>query len=141
MTRALGLADADLEAFRRNLIDEVAGPRGFDPSALSQKLDAFIKEAGKESGPRRTRASLLAVELARLFRGAVRASAGLEPDSPDTDDRRAMAEVAARIDPETAIQLAERCLEADRQIGRNAYIPLILDALAHDLGRAIPPCV
>ena len=139
VTRALGLADPDLEAFRRALIDEIAGERGFDPPALSQKLDAFVKDAGKESGPRRARASLLAVELARLFRGVVWTSVGLEPTSPDLDDRRAMAEIAAKIGPETALALAERCLEADRQIGRNAYIPLILDALTHDLGRLAAP--
>lgn len=137
VTRALGLADADLETFRRNLIDEVTGPRGFDPPALAQKLDAFIKEAGKEGGPKRARASLLAGELARLFRGVLWISAGLDPPSPDPADRRAMAEVAAHLSPEAALALAERCLEADRQIGRNAYMPLILDSLMNDLGRLI----
>jgi len=139
VTRALGLADAELETFRRALIDEVAGPRGFDPPALARKLEAFIGEAGKESAARRARASLLAVELARLFRGALWASAGLTPPSPDPADRTAMAAVAARLDPEAAIALAERCLEADRQIGRNAYLPLILDAWTHDLGHLALP--
>jgi len=139
VTRALGLADPELETFRRALLDEVAGPRGFDPPALARKLEAFIGEAGKEGAVKRARASLLAGELARLFRGALWASEGLLPPSPDPADRRAMAEVAERLDPDSAIVLAERCLEADRQIGRNAYLPLILDAWMHDLGRLAVP--
>ena len=69
--RAIGLADAALEQFRRGLVDGLADPRGFDPPALARRIDAFVAEAGKESVARRARASLLAGELARLFRGVL----------------------------------------------------------------------
>jgi DNA polymerase-3 subunit delta' len=137
--RARGLADAGLAAFRRGMIGELADPAGFDPPGLSRRLEAFINEAGKESVARRSRASLLVGELARLFRGVLWQTAGLTPPSPDPDDRRAVAELAARLDPEDVLVLTDRCLEADYHIQRKANLPLILDALAHDLGRLVNP--
>ena len=51
--RAIGLADAALESFRRRLVDELADPRGFDPPALARRIEGFVAEAGKESVARR----------------------------------------------------------------------------------------
>jgi DNA polymerase III subunit delta' len=137
VARALGLADAALEDFRRTLIDALADPRGFDPPALSRRLEAFVGEAGKESVDRRDRASLLMGELARFFRSVLWQASGLEPPSPDPADRRAAASLAQRLDPEAVFLLADRCLEADYHVRRKAYMPLILDALLHDLGKLI----
>jgi DNA polymerase-3 subunit delta' len=137
VARARGLADATLDAFRRALIDEIADPRGFDAPALSRRMEAFIKEAGKESAPQRERARLLIGELARFFRGLLWQTAGVEPPAPDPADRRAVAALAGRIDPEDVFVLADRCLEADYHVGRKVYMPLILDALMHDLARVI----
>jgi DNA polymerase-3 subunit delta' len=137
VARARGLADADLEGFRRALIDEIAAPGGFDPPALARRLEAFSKEAGKESVAHRARAGLLVGELARFFRGVLWQTAGLEPPAPDPADRLAAAALAERLDPEVVLVLADRCLEADHHIQRKAYLPLILDALTHDLGRLI----
>ena len=47
--------------------------------------------------------------------------------------------LAHRIDPEDVFLLADRCLEADYHIARKAYMPLILDALTHDLGKLANP--
>jgi DNA polymerase-3 subunit delta' len=137
--RALGLADPEFGPFRRSLIDTIAAPDGFDPPALARRIEAFVKEAGKESVAHRARAALLAGELARFFRSLLWQTAGLEPPAADPDDRRAIAALAERLDPEDAFVLADRCLEADYQIGRKAYMPLILDAWMHDLGRVIRP--
>ncbi len=52
-------------------------------------------------------------------------------------DRRAVAALAERLDPEAVLVLADRCLEADYHIRRKAYMPPILDALAHDLGQLV----
>ncbi len=139
VSRALGLANPDLEHFRRALIDELADPRGFDPLALATRLGAFIKEAGKESVEQRGRASLLMGELARFFRGLLWQTAGLVPPCPDPDDRRAIETLAAQLDPEAVLVLADRCLDADYQIQRKAYMPLILESLLHDLGKLINP--
>jgi DNA polymerase-3 subunit delta' len=135
--RARGLADPDLERFRRGLVDELADPRGFDPPALAARLKTFIDEAGKESVEKRGRARLLVGELARFFRGLLWQTAGLTPPNPDPDDRRAAAALAARLEPEDVFLLADRCLAADHHIQRNAYMPLILDAFTRDLGRLI----
>lgn len=135
--RARGLADPELATFRRGLIDELADPGGFHPPELARRLEAFINEAGKESVHRRTRASLLIAELARLFRGVLWQTAGLAPPSPDPADRRAVAELAGRLDPEEAVVLADRCLEADYHIHRKVHLPLILESLAFDLGRLV----
>ncbi len=67
VSRAIGLADAELERLRRSLIDEVAGEHGFNPPDLTHRLQANIKLAGKESADQRRRASLLIGELAPSF--------------------------------------------------------------------------
>lgn len=135
--RARGLAVPELEHFRRSLIDELSGPRGFSPPALAVRVGTFVKEAGKESVEQRGRASLLVGELARFFRGILWQTAGLAPPCPDPDDRRAVVSLAERLDPEAVLVLADRCLEAHYQIQRKAYMPLILEALLHDLGALI----
>lgn len=135
--RAKGLADPDLERFRRDLIDSLADPRGFDPPALAARLAAFIKEAGKTSVETRGRARLLVGELARFFRGLLWQTAGLASPGPDPADRKAVADLAAKLEPEDVFLLVERCLDADSHIQRNGYMALILDSLTHDLGAAI----
>ena len=137
VNRARGLANPDLERFRRDMIDTLADPRGFDPPALAGKLGAFIKEAGKERIDQRGRARLLFGELARFFRGLLWQTAGLEPPSPDPDDRRAVASLAERLEPDDVFILADRCLAADYHLHRQGYMPLILDSLTHDLGTLI----
>src|SRR5262249_46073641 len=47
LRRALGLADAGLERFRRALIDELATDHGFDPPALTRRVLDHVKQAGK----------------------------------------------------------------------------------------------
>ena len=137
--RAQAMADREFAAFRRALIDDVSSPRGFDPPALSKRLEAFSKEAGKESVTHRTRASLLVAELARLFRGALWQTAGLEAASPDPADLRAIRDVASRLSPEDVFVLADRCMEADYHIARKASLSLLFDALCRDLGRLLNP--
>ncbi len=137
--RALGLADPELSAFRRRLIDEIASPRGFDPPALAHRIDAFIADAGKDGVAKRARAGLLAGELARLFRSVLWRTSGLAPPCSDPDDRRAVEDLAARIAPEDVFVLADRCLEADYQVARKASLSLIIEALMHDLGRLANP--
>lgn len=137
--RALGLANPAIEQFRRTLIDELSSARGFSPESLAERLETYIKEAGKESAEQRNRASLLMGELARFFRNVLWQTAGLMPPSPDPADRRAAASLAERLEPEDVFVLADRCLEADYQIARKAYMPLIVESLCADLGRLLAP--
>ncbi len=135
--RALGLADPNLERFRRDLIDELASDRGFDPPTLANRFLEHVKQSGKESVDQRRRAGLLIGELARFFRGVLWQTAGLEPPCPDPDDRRAAGSVAGRLEPEDVFVLADRCLEADYHLQRRLATNLILHSLAHDLGTVL----
>jgi len=139
VSRATGLADPDLERFRRELIDELAVEHGFDPTELANRLAAFIRQAGKESSQQRRVAGLLIDELARLFRGVLWQTAGLEAPCPDPADRRSALLLAQRLEPEDVFVLADRCLEAAYHLERNLYLPLVLESLFHDLGKLINP--
>ena len=135
--RAVGLADPDLGRHRRDLIDGLAGDRGFDPGEQVKLMDAFAKQAGKESAAQRRRVRLMIWELARLFRGVLWQTAGLEPPSPDPEDRRAIARLAERLEPEDVFVLAERAMEADYHVQRNLNMTLVLESLFHDLAKVL----
>jgi DNA polymerase-3 subunit delta' len=135
--RAIGLADTELERFRRSLIDELAADHGFDPPAMAHRVLAHVKEAGKESVDQRRRASLLIGELSRFFRGVLWQTAGLAPPCPDAADRRAAERIASRLEPEDVLVLADRCLEAEYHIQRKLAVNLTLESLTHDLGKLI----
>jgi DNA polymerase-3 subunit delta' len=136
VSRALGLADPALGSFRRAVVDRLAGEGVIDAGALAQEIEAFAREASKESAAQRERVRLLAGELARFFRGVLWQTAGLESPSADAADRRAAADLAARLEPETVFLLAERCLDADYQIQRRANLGLAIEAWVADLARA-----
>jgi DNA polymerase-3 subunit delta' len=133
--RAAGLADPALAAFRRELLSDLADPRGLNAPALARRLEAFVADAGKESAPKRERASLLIGEMARFYCAILEESLGLARPLPDPADRPSVVALAERIDPDAAIAAAERCLDADYQVSRRAHLPLIFDALLHDLAR------
>lgn len=135
--RAVGLADPDLGRYRRDLIDGLASEGGIDPAEQVKRLDAFAKQAGKEAAAQRRRIRLMLWELARLFRGVLWQTAGLEPPSPDPDDRRAIARLAERLEPEDVFILAERVMDADFHVQRNLYMPLTLESLFHDLAKVV----
>jgi DNA polymerase-3 subunit delta' len=137
LQRAIGLADAELERFRRVLIDELVADHGFDPPALAHRVLEHVKQSGKESVDQRRRASLLVGELSRFFRGVLWQTAGLAPPCPDAADRRAATALAVRLEPEDVLVLADRCLEADYHIQRRLAMNLILESFAHDLGKMI----
>jgi len=139
VSRARGLADPALTDFRRGLLDEIAAPNGFDAPAMARWIEAFVKSAGKEGSAQRDRARLVVGELLHLFRGTFRQVAGLAQPSSDPADRRAVDHLAARLDAEAVLSLADRCLEADYHVRRKLYMPLILDDLTHDLGKLVNP--
>src|SRR5262249_55001156 len=117
--------------------DEIAADHGFQPWALAQRLNAHVKQAGKESFDQRRRASLLIGELTRFFRAILWETAGLAPSCPDPADRQAALGLASRLGPEDVFGLAARCLQADYHIHRRIYMPLVLGSLLHDLGKRI----
>src|SRR6202012_1687721 len=48
VSRARGLASPDVGTFRRDLLDALADPRGFDPSTWAKRVLEFVKEGGEE---------------------------------------------------------------------------------------------
>ena len=47
VSRAMGLADPELERFRRELIDEISAEHRFDPTELADRLAAFVSWPAK----------------------------------------------------------------------------------------------
>ena len=137
VARAKGLADPELGPFRREMIDTLTATGGFDPVHLAGRMDAFCKEGGKEAGPQRERAYVLLGELGRLWRGVLWQTAGLEPPSPDPSETAAIASLAARLEPEDVFLLADRCLVAAGEVGRNASRTLVIQSLTRDMARTI----
>jgi DNA polymerase-3 subunit delta' len=135
VTRALGLADPALDRFRRTMVERLASEGGFDAGKMAQEVETFAREAGKESAAQRDRVRLLAGELARFYRGVLWQSAGLEPPCPDPSDREAAKRLAARLETDRVVELAERCLEADYHVVRRANLGLVIEAWMADLAR------
>ena len=140
VSRAVGLADAELERFRRSLIDEVAAEHGFRSTCAGPSASGIHQAGGQGIGRPARRASLLIGELARFFRGVLWQTAGVAPPCPDADDRQAVASTG-RIasSPRMCSSLADRCIEADYYLARRVYLPLILSSLMHDLGKVVNP--
>lgn len=139
VARARGLADPKLADFRRALFVDISGPMGFDAPALARRVEEFSKAAGKESAAQRERARLVIGELLRLFRGVAWEVSGLAPPTPDPHDRKAIAALADRVDTESALGLADRCLDADYHVRRKLHLGLIFESLAHDISRLAAP--
>ena len=95
------------------MIDEIAAGARLSAARARQRIQAYVKQAGKESIDQRRRASLLIGELARFFRGVLWQTAGLAPPCPDPADRRAAETLAHRLEPEDVLIAADRCIEAD----------------------------
>ena len=137
--RAIGLADPELERFRRELIDELAAEHGFDPAQLVQRMQAFMKQAGKEAVRQRRRASLLIGELARLFRGVLWQTAGLEAPCPDPADRLAAQALAGQARARRRLRACRPLSGSRLSSCANLYIPVVLESLFHDLAKVINP--
>ena len=136
---ATGLANPELERFRRELIDAISAEQGFDPSELAGRLGAFVKLAGKETVDQARAACWWA-----SWPGSSEGCSGRRPGSRPLALTRPIASrpgPGRRLEPEDVFVLADRCLEATYHLQRNLYMPLVLESLCHDLGRLIGPRV
>ncbi len=137
VARAKALADPEVGPFRREMIDTLTASGGFDPVQLAGRMDAFCKEGGKEAGPQRERAYVVLGELGRLWRGVLWQTAGLEAPSLDPAEAGSIASLAARLEPEDVFVLADRCLAAAAEVGRNASRTVVIQSLTRDMARTI----
>ena len=139
VSRACGLADGELERFRRSMIDEIAAEHGFQPPELAGKVQAFVKQAGKETVNQRRRASLLIGELRGSFAGSCGRRPGWHPPAP-------IRRIGTRWRCWRIGSNRRTCwlppIAASRRIitwhGR-VYLPLVLNSLLHDLGKVVNP--
>ena len=120
------------------LIDELAAEHGFDPPALAQRIEAFIKQAGKESVDQRGRASLLIGELARFFRGVLWQTAGLDPPlpRPRRPPRRRRTRRSGSS-PRTSSSWPTAASRPTTTSSARPIMPVILESLLHDLAKVI----
>lgn len=125
---ALGLTDDALWDFRRRLLTELSQTKP-NTVRLAKDWEAFVEEAGKESGAKRRRAALCIDLLIDLLDAAVQITAGIEPPTLSPDERNAVRTIAERYGQQRLLELIERCLEAKRQIDRMVQLVLVQEAL------------
>src|SRR5262249_20356394 len=133
---ALGLADPALWTFRKELVAGLVQLRP-DSVALSRQLIEFVQAAGKEGAAQRRRASQVMRLLIALFDDALAVSLGAKLRQSDPAEMAILHKLAERVGPDKLLQVLERCLEADVQIGRFVQLVLLLEGLFDTLGMAL----
>jgi DNA polymerase III subunit delta' len=133
LAQAQALADPALWEFRRTLLAGFAQVQP-DSVALSKAWLEFVEEAGKESAPKRRRASLVLKLLVELLHDGLTLSLGGQARSVDADDLPVLQKLAERCGPDRLMAALERCLEADTYIDRRVNLDLTLEALTDAVG-------
>jgi DNA polymerase-3 subunit delta' len=121
LQRALEMADPDLWSWRGSFLNSLA-ERPLRSAVLAQTVSAFVDEAGKEAALRRNRLRQIVLFASQYYRQAMVAAAG------ETND--------ASVDAPAAC--LERCMEALRQIDRNANQTTLIEAWLDDLACGKP---
>jgi DNA polymerase-3 subunit delta' len=138
--RALELADPDLWAFRRTLLAGLARDQ-VDSAGLARAWTEFVEEAGKESAAQRRRAALVLRLMLAFLTDALSLGVGGAVRTTESDDMPALESLVRRVDPDTLLQLVERCLEADEHIDRRVQLVLVLESLLDALRQQLKPAV
>ncbi len=137
LQRALELADDDLWAFRRRLLEALGGA-ALDSVVLAQDAVAFVEAAGKEAGARRSRSRQVMAFAVDFYRQLLRATCGVPPQG-DAELLAAVdrARSSGSFDAETAAALIARSLEALSHVDRNAHQTTLLECWLDDLSRIV----
>ena len=137
LQRALELADDDLWAFRRRLLEALGGA-ALDSVGLAQDAVAFVEAAGKEAGARRSRSRQVMAFAVDFYRQLLRATCGVPPQG-DAELLAAVdrARSSGSFDGETAAALIARSLEALSHVDRNAHQTTLLECWLDDLSRIV----
>lgn len=133
---AAAMADPALWEFRTTFLEGFSRPR-VDVLALSRAFIEMAEEAGKETSAQRKRATLALDLLAAAFTQALRLSLGDANEVADFADRAALQTLAQRAGPEKILDLLERCLAAERQLGLYIQVPLVLEGLVEGCARIL----
>jgi DNA polymerase-3 subunit delta' len=136
--QALALADAELWAFRKKLIDGLTRSQP-DTAELAKEWLAFTEEAGKEAPPQRRRTQAVLRLLIEFFDDALAVSLGAQPRLGEPEELAALGKVVKRADDEKLVKVLQRCLEADMQTERYIQLALVQEALVDALAGALAP--
>jgi DNA polymerase-3 subunit delta' len=131
--QALALADPALWKFRKLLVEGLLQKRP-DSVTLAKQWMQFLEDAGKESAAHRRRASKVLRLLIEFFDDALAVRLGGEPRLGDPAELGWLRKLAERVEAEKLLELLERCLEADSQIGRYVQLVLVVESLVDALG-------
>lgn len=139
LSRALELANPDLEEAQRALLQELA-PREFGSIALAETVNSFVNAAGKEAPPRRARLRSVVRGAADFYRDLMREAAEGAPKTKGTDDSLvAKSSEHWQGDTLTAADCLERCLSALAQIDANANLATLIFCWIDDLAELSRP--
>ncbi|MBI3410094.1 MAG: DNA polymerase III subunit delta' [Planctomycetes bacterium] len=130
--RALALVDPDLWEFHSKLLEGLTRPK-IDAFGLAKCFVEFAEDAGKELALQRRRVSLVFGLVIAALRDALAQSQG----KPAGDDDKILTALTNRADTEKIATLIERCLEAERHLGRYVQIPLVLEALLDAMAQTL----
>lgn len=130
--RALALSDKDVAEFRHSLLNQFTTAKP-DSFALAKLVNEFVADAGKESGPKRERASAVVRMVLDLLQSALRVALGGTADG-ERVEREAVKHWAA-VGDERIADAMEAAAEADRLIDRRVQLEVLVEQLADRLCR------
>ena len=134
--QALALADPELWSFRKRLLEELTRPQS-NAFELGKAFIEFVEDAGKEMSLQRRRAGQVLRLLVEALADALNLSVGAAVRELDPDDLRLLKALTTRASAEKTLELMERCLETEQQIGRYVQLSLVLEALVDALGQLL----
>jgi len=137
LRRALELADEQLWAFRHDFLPQLTGPRP-ESVRLAEAVTKFVDEAGREAAARRQRLREvieLAIESYRHLLRERNAAADATHTAPEGSIAQALRQWPG--DGPTAAACLDRCLEATKQIDRNANLATLIECWLDDLARIV----
>lgn len=129
--RALALSDKTVAEFRHSLLNAFTTTKP-DAFALAKLATEFVADAGKESGPKRERASAVVRMLLDLLQAALRVSLGGGAPDGERVEKEAVKHWSA-VGAERIAEVMETCTEADRLIDRRVQLDVLLEQLADRL--------
>lgn len=131
--RALALSDKEVAEFRHTLMNQFTTAKP-DSFALAKQMNEFVAAAGKESGPKRERASAVVQMLLDLLQVALRVALGGVPPDGDRVECDAVRHWAA-VGDERVTEAMDACTDADRLIDRRVQLEVLIEQLADRLCR------
>ena len=134
--QARALAEPELWAFRRKLLDDLTQTRP-DSVALANSWMRFVEEAGKETASQRRRAALVLRLIIEFLNDALTLSLGGTPKPAEPADLDALRKLVERTGTDRLLEVLERCLQSDEQIDRRVQLVLVLEALMDALGQKL----